>query len=405
MRPLPEHERLNDQLEKHLPGWYGKERLDQSRLPVPTIENDPESDALVALACHLQAAPSLQVRPDFARRLEERMLLHHVALRHQQATKTRESWLFSRLFGASIAYISMAVVLLCSLLGTSILALAAQDTNPSNPLYTVKKWEQHVQLSLARSPSDQAEVSLQIARDRLNALANAHGETYRQALADLNGQINAVMQILATLPAGQDRNRLSNELDTLKASARHILRDLLPKLSLSERLMTTDELRQLGDPVTQLNHAIITVSSASPTQATISLTGSNFYPGGHLLIDQVLMEDNGTLQNGTYIFTVSWHRQSPPHTIGILNADDTVAQTTAILSPNARSDNTGKGMQNTNDKGKNSHGDNGSNIANQSKQEENGHSGEGNNNGNNNNNDNNNGGSDGSNSHGSKNKP
>ncbi|HEX3643864.1 MAG TPA: DUF5667 domain-containing protein, partial [Ktedonobacteraceae bacterium] len=305
MRPLPEHERLNDQLEKHLPSWYGKEQLDQSRLPVPTIDNDPESDALVALARHLQAAPSLEVRPDFARRLEERMLLHHIAFRHRQTAKTRGSWLFSRPFGASIAYISMAVVLLCSLLGTSILALAAQATNPSNPLYTVKKWEQHVQLSLARSPSDQAEVSLQIARDRLNALANAHGETYRQALADLNGQINTAIQILDTLPAGQGRNRLANELDTLKASAHHVLRDLLPKLSLSERLMTTDELRQLGDPVTQLNHAAIIVSSPSPTQATISLTGNNLYPGGHLLIDQVFMEDNGMLQNGTYIFTVS----------------------------------------------------------------------------------------------------
>jgi hypothetical protein len=386
MRPLPEHERLNDQLEKHLSGWYGKEQLDQSGLSsAPTIENDPQSDPLVALACHLQAAPSLQVRPDFARRLEERMLLHHVALRHQlsERVKTRGSWLFSRPFGISISYISMAVVLLCSLLGTSILALAAQATNPSSPLYTVKKWEQHVQLSLVHSPLDQAEVSLQIARDRLNALANAHGDTYRQALADLNGQINAVMQILATIPTGQDRNRLSNELDTLKASARHGLRDLLPKLSLSERLMTTDELRQLGEPVTQLNHAVIIVSSPSSTQATISLTGSNFYSGEHLLIDDVLMGDSGTLQNGTYTFTVSWNRQSSPQTIGILNTDGTVAQTTVILLPNAKSGNADKGAQNNNDKGKNTHGDNSGNMINGNKQDGNNHNGGGQNPGNN----------------------
>jgi hypothetical protein len=266
------------------------------------------------------------------------------------------------------------------------LALAAQATNPSNPLYTVKKWEQHVQLSLARSPSDQAEVSLQIARDRLNALANAHGETYRQALADLNGQINTAMQILDTLPAGQDRNHLANELDTLKASARHALRDLLPKLSLSERLMTTDELRQLGDPVTQLNHAAIIVSSPSPTQATISLTGNNLYPGGHLLIDQVFMEDNGMLQNGTYIFTVSWNRQSSPQTIGILNTDGTVAQTTVILLPNAKSGNADKGAQNNNDKGKNNqdnHGDNSGSMINANKQDGNDHNGGGQNPGNN----------------------
>ena len=47
MRPLPEYERLNDQLEKHLPGWQRKEQLDQPRRSVPTREHDPESEALV----------------------------------------------------------------------------------------------------------------------------------------------------------------------------------------------------------------------------------------------------------------------------------------------------------------------------------------------------------------------
>jgi len=106
------------------------------------------------------------------------------------------------------------------------------------------------------------------------------------------------------------------------------------------------------------------------------------------------------LHNGTYIFTVSWNRQSSPQTIGILNADGTVAQTTVILLPNAKSDNTGKNTQNTNDKGKNNektnYGDNGSNIVN--KQGGNSHSGEGGSNGNSN------GTSDGSNNYGNKNR-
>src|SRR5262249_851074 len=162
----------------------------------------------------------------------------------------------------------------------------------------------------------------------LNALANAHGETYRQTLADLKGQMDTAMQILNALPVGQDHNHLADELAALKARARRTLRDVLPHLSLSECLLTTDELRYLGDAVPQLNHATIIFSSPSLTQVTISLTGNNLSAGGHVLIDQVLMKDSGTLQNGADIFIVSWHGQSSPHTIGILNPDSTVAQTT-----------------------------------------------------------------------------
>jgi hypothetical protein len=50
-------------------------------------------------------------------------------------------------------------------------ALAAHVSNPGNPLYTVKQWEQQVQLSLAHSPSDQAKVSTPIAHDQLNSNA------------------------------------------------------------------------------------------------------------------------------------------------------------------------------------------------------------------------------------------
>jgi hypothetical protein len=63
-------------------------------------------------------------------------------------------------------------------LGTSLLALAASVTNPDNPLYTVKKWEQHVQLSFSRPPLDQPKASPQSVRNRLNPPTGAHGNTY-----------------------------------------------------------------------------------------------------------------------------------------------------------------------------------------------------------------------------------
>ena len=174
MRSHPKHERLNDQLHKHLARWPGNEQSDQPYSPFPLTEEDHEVDRLVALAHHLQAAPPLQVDPDFARRLEQHMLLHHLALRHQpserarQTTELRESWFFSRSF---VTYVSIAVVLLCSLLGTGMFALAAYVTNPGNPLYAVKQWERQAQLSLAHSPSHQATVSLPTAQNQPNSNA------------------------------------------------------------------------------------------------------------------------------------------------------------------------------------------------------------------------------------------
>jgi hypothetical protein len=389
MRPFPEHERLNDQLEQHLASWSGKEPFDQSRQPVPPPGRQPPIDALVALASHLQTAPSLEVRPDFARQLEKRLLSHHVALRcrpskgARQATRSRGSWFFARPLGA---YISIAAVLLCSLVGTSMLALAAGVTNASHPLYPVKRWEQQIQLSLARSPLDQAQVSQQIVHDRLNTLANGHREAYIQALADLGSQLHALAQTLDALPPGQDRKRLVHACEALKMRARRVLRDGLPKLSLSERLLTTNELRHLGDPVTQLNSAVIMVSSPSPTQATISLAGNHLSAEGHVLIDQVLVEGSGWLENGMYLFVVNWNGQRSPQTIGILNADGTVAQTTIVRLSKAQDHKNSKNTQIGNNKGnisENTRTDHNSSEANENKPSGKSHPASPNNNGSN----------------------
>jgi len=194
MKPLPEYERLHRQLEKYLPSKHGKEQFDQSQLPVPTTQNDPEVDALVVLACHVQ-----QVHAGFAQRLEVRMLSRHVALRQQppkgarQAAKKQRSWLFSGSFRTAIV---VAVACFGLLLGTSLLALAASVTNPDNPFYTVKKWEQHIQLSFSRPPLDQPKASWQSTRDRLNTPIGAHGNAYPSLNSKDggNGIINHISQ-------------------------------------------------------------------------------------------------------------------------------------------------------------------------------------------------------------------
>jgi len=177
--------------------------------------------------------------------------VHHATLRSKYS---QGRWFFPRLWHAHPALgLVLGFCLLLLLLGTGMLVAAAQVSNPNNPLYAVKRWEQGVQVSLARSPESRADLDLQFARDRLSTLASladpAHAEAYRQALADFEQQLRNASSSIGAIPAGPDHDRLSSQLATLKADARRTLRSFLPRLALAERLVTTDVLGQEGDTV------------------------------------------------------------------------------------------------------------------------------------------------------------
>jgi len=191
-----------------------------------------------------------------------------------------------------------------------------------------------VQISLAGSPESQAELDLQFAREQLNMLADladpAHAQAYRQALADFDQQVSAAASTIQGLPSAPDRDRLSSELATFKGDARHMLRGLLPQLALAERLLTTDELGRLGDTVPRLQSVEIVLSAQPDEHATISITGDNLQPGAQLLVNGQVVDVQGSFQNGLLVFTTGWNSNQHPQSIGILNPDGTVAQTTTI---------------------------------------------------------------------------
>jgi len=47
-------------------------------------------------------------------------------------------------------------------------------------------------------------------------------------------------------------------------------------------------------------------------------------------MDGQVMDGRGSFHNGRYVFIESWSSNQLPRNIGILNTDDTAAQTTAI---------------------------------------------------------------------------
>jgi hypothetical protein len=251
--------------------------------------------------------------------------------------------------------------------------MASSVSDPENPLYGVKMWEQHIQLSLASSPQNHIDISLQIIRDRLNTAATvadaSHASIYHRTIEDIEQQLDTVSRTINTLPAGSDRQHLSNELATLKNDVRNTLYSFLPKLPFAEQLATTTFLAHLGASVPSIQQATVVVTGHPPEQAKITITGTNLTSNTRLVIDNQLVTGDCTLQDNTCTFTISWHDQKPPKALAVFNEDDTVAQTTGITFMHSDGSNseTGNGENNgnngtgtnTNDKGNNGNTDNG----------------------------------------------
>ena len=337
MKQLPEH--LNDRLEQlNARSWNGEKPAGWHLSPAHVPESDPQVDELATLAHRFQSASPLQVDPGFARQLERRILLRNAALRLEK--QSARGPVFHRLLRAHpIFAAAFSLCLLLLLLGTGVLATAAQVSNPDNPLYAVKRLEQHVQISLASSSESQAALDLQFARDRLNTLPDladpAHAQAYQQALTDLDQQISAAFKAINALPAGTYHDRLASELAALEADARQALRGLLSRLTFPERLLTTGELGRLGDHVPLLKSVEIVLPARPNGHAIISISGDDIQPGAQLLVDSQVVEARSSLQNGMDVFVADWAGNQHPHSIGILNPDGTAAQTTTIILQNS----------------------------------------------------------------------
>jgi hypothetical protein len=360
MTPVPD-ERY-DALERRLvAGQHRRRYSERTILSQPAFKDTPEIEALVSLAQQLQAASPLQVDPAFAHRLEKRVLARHVALRRSQATHKGWHWsLFGFSPARSAVILALCLLIVVTVTSTGVLLVAAQVDDPTNPLYAVKHWEQQVQVSFASSSTDQAELHLHYARDQLATLGDftdaPKAASYQQALTDFEQQITMATQQITALPAGPDQERLTRELAALQTDARQTLRQLLRQLAIPERVLTTDELGHLGDTVPVLTQVQVTLPAQPNGQALVSISGSNLQPGAQLLINGQPVAASGTMQNGSYLFTVNWQGNEHLHTIGILNPDGTAAQTTQV---SIQTSTTGGGNGNGNGSGNGSGGNGG----------------------------------------------
>lgn len=368
-------DRLNDRLES-------QRQNKQSSIPYSRPEfnsagnYDADVEELAMLAQRLQEAPQLQVDPDFARHLETRILARHATLSKKQGAVKQRNWLFPRRMSLTLG---VALVSLFLVVTAGTLTVAAQVADAGNPLYGVKQWVQGITKPQPSSAQIQAEANWSKARSQLNALTNyanpAHEAAYQQTLAALDQQINKLAQSIQVLPPGPDKDELSNKLTVLKADTRKALFNILPRLKLSAKLLTTAELGRLGATIPQVDSAMMVVLHPKK-QATITVTGEHFQSGARLLIDNQIVTSSDVSQNqdGGMVFIVDWPGKQSPETIGILNPDGTVAQTTVVAFTV-----TDGNSNASNNSSKNNNGNN--NASNKGKNNDNGGQGNANNNG------------------------
>lgn len=332
----PPYERLNHRLEQQRNSTRPLRTCTHGVL-LPSEEDDPEVSQLVAVAQRIQNAPQLQVDAHFTDVLESRLLQHYLR-QHQMHRK----WSLLRSLRAHPVLGVLAGLCLCILLvSTMVLTLASQVANPSNPLYEVKQWEQHVQYALTASPVDRAALDLQFSADCLGDLSTLvepqSDNAYLQMLANFDQQMAITANAINSLPESMQRTELLSRMSLFRSDARDVLHRFLAYLSISARIATTASLGSLGEVVPHLTEARLIMPATSSGVMHISISGSGIQSGAQLLADGKTVQASGSAGNGQFTFTPrevgSWTARS----VGILNPDGTAAQTSnlSIKKPGA----------------------------------------------------------------------
>lgn len=352
--------RPSDRLDELLENWHASQYDQQIRagsrlvpLPLegqPIPRNRPQDDqprqddelnALLETAQRVEALPTLRPKAEFSQRLGRQLQMRATAMRaagrSSQSTRTKDQP--RRGFGLSgwmrVHPGLAAVVLALAILGVlGVVGVAgAQASDPGNPLYQVKRFEQSIQLSLA-SPADKVRLHIGYARSDLQALSGYAQQNddanYEQVLGYLNQETDQATGDLKNVPSGAEYTQLAQQLDQLKSDEQQTLRGLLKQLDITGRLVTTNALSASGASVPVISKVVLTVGDGN--RATVVISGSGFEPGAQLLVDGRVMPADVTVQPQEFTAVFSLPAGARPAQLGIANPDGTAVQS-AVTQP------------------------------------------------------------------------
>ena len=187
-----------------------------------------------------------------------------------------------------LVWSALAAALLLAIGATTLTAAAA--AGPGTPLYSLHRWEQGIQVSMAGKAADRVKLHLEYAREALVALdaavaARQTGGAYDDALATYRDEMGAASVGLAAVPAGGEQSALVAQFGQLRAQGRSDLHAALAVLPWAQRITTTSALVGLGDNAPTVTHAEMVYSGHGQHLWRITVTGSGFQPGAILLVN------------------------------------------------------------------------------------------------------------------------
>lgn len=241
---------------------------------------------------------------------------------------------------AWMAALSAATLLLLLIFG---MANAIAGSHPGDPLYNLKYLEQLFTQAQGNDQVNRANFQisqLRSAISNLNAVIN-HGGTdsdIASALAAVIKDTQASQGAVRAVPPGTQHDAVARSLASVLSYERDTLHGLLANVSWSLQLAFTQQLGVLGEPVPTVMG--VTLLSHSKDTLTLRLTGTNFTPGMHLVINGKRI---GTItqyaptQLIVVIIDSNWSEGQ--YNVGVLSSDGTAAQ--VVWTDDPDSDDTG----------------------------------------------------------------
>jgi hypothetical protein len=245
------------------------------------------------------------------------------------------------------------------------LTVVAAEAGPGSLLYAVHRWEQGVQVYLAPTAADRAQIHLENAHaalDGLNAAAERRegDPAYSDALATLTAEDHAAVTTVAALPPGTEHNSLTAQLNSLHQEEIPDLFAALPLIGWQDQLATTHALGNLGAAIPRVTSVTLQqIGSDGSHGWKVIITGSGFEPGAELVgrggavFGQVIAEGPTQL----IVNITDSERHLLAKDAGVRNPDSTVAALVPLTEVSPRQG-SGEGPQGTPSQGSGgSHGE------------------------------------------------
>jgi hypothetical protein len=255
----------------------------------------------------------------------------------------------------------VAAASLALVVGVGTVTVAAADAGPGSLLYAMHRWEQGVQVQLASTAADRAQLHLENAQDALDALntavAKREGDpAYSDALATLTAEDQAAVTTVAALPPGTQHNSLTAQLNSLHQEEIPDLFATLPVIGWQDQLATTRALGNLGAAIPRVTSVTLQQMGTGGSHGwKVTITGSGFEPGAELVgrggtvVGQIIAGGPSQL----IVDITDSERHLLAKDAGVRNPDSTTAALVPLTEVSPRQ---GSGAQGTPTEGGGSHG-------------------------------------------------